>query len=79
MVRGLLAVGSELNFQNFTGAFLFGFEYYVEIEGPLVCGRWIHAKKLVKAMASTDHCQTFSMREVVGQPLAAKAQGRQAR
>ena len=28
---------------------MFGSEYYVKIEGPLVCGRWIHAKKLLQS------------------------------
>ena len=28
---------------------VFGFEYYVKIKGPLVCGRWGHAKKLLQS------------------------------
>ena len=33
---------------NFPGCFLFGFAHYEDIEGPLVCGRWIFAKQELK-------------------------------
>ena len=40
-----LAVGS---FENFPGGFMFGIDYQFDIEGPSICGRWIHAKNLLK-------------------------------
>ena len=37
---------------NFPGVFLFGINYPLVIEGPLVCGRWIDAKKELQRSGS---------------------------